>query len=392
MTRLDRREMGLIVDRLRRFVAGQTSGSYPQLADDLQAYSLQCSDVNQRLQQCLQWYQQGYYLNAAAAAAPPESILEDCVQLEFPGADVLGSAAAVYGHSEPSVLQRDWVAALTEACEKKQLVETEQRLLRQLTLAGRPLPARLYVMRQILDRDPAHPFLEADIRQFERDWFREARTFCRQQPEELRLSLLDEIQEDLKSGRYREKPPTSLFESLREQRREVLRSGLPSRADALSNLHQQLGGRDLLKQAEHWFQERRLEEFLSADVQQFLQLAAAWKSACEGCGQTSSTEEFGLKEILDHADWLDFAQQNLLQRQAAADTLLQAIADNQVGILQLKQLHQHATSLGPIAPELERSYQQRLAWIRTRSVLRIVLMVIAVIGVLGGCIALALIF
>ena len=392
MTRLDRREMGLIVDRLRRFVAGQTSGSYPQLEDDLQAYSQQCSDVNQRLQQCLQWYQQGYYLNAAAAAAPPESILEDCVQLEFPGADVLGSAAAVYGHSEPSVLQRDWVAALTEACEKKQLVETEQRLLRQLTLAGRPLPARLYVMRQILDRDPAHPFLEADIRQFERDWFREARTFCRQQPEELRLSLLDEIQEDLKSGRYREKPPTSLFESLREQRREVLRSGLPSRADALSNLHQQLGGHNLLKQAEHWFQERRLEEFLSADVQQFLQLAAAWKSACEGCGQTSSTEEFGLKEILDHADWLDFAQQNLLQRQAAADTLLQAIADNQVGILQLKQLHQHATSLGPIAPELERSYQQRLAWIRTRSVLRIVLMVIAVIGVLGGCIALALIF
>ena len=392
MSRLDRREMGLIVDRLRRFVAGQTSGSYPQLADDLQTYSQQCTDVNQRLQQCLHWYQQGYYLNAAAAAAPPESILEDCVQLEFPGADVLGSAAAVYGHSEPSVLQRDWVAALTEACEKKQQVEAEQRLLRQLTLAGRPLPARLFVMRQILDRDPAHPFLEADIRQFERDWFREARTFCRQQPEELRLSLLDEILEDLKSGRYREKPPTSLFESLREQRREVLRSGLPSRADALSNLHQQLGGRDLLRQAERWFQEGRLEEFLSADVQQFLKLAHEWKSACEGCGQTSSTEEFGLKEILDHAEWLTLAQQNLLQRQAAADALMQAIADNQVGILQLKQLHQHATSFGAIDPHVERSFRQRIAWIGTRSILRIVLMVVAVIGVLGGCIALALIF
>lgn len=392
MSRLDRREMGLIVDRLRRFVAGQTSGSYPQLADDLQTYSQQCTDVNQRLQQCLHWYQQGYYLNAAAAAAPPESILEDCVQLEFPGADVLGSAAAVYGHSEPSVLQRDWVAALTEACEKKQQVEAEQRLLRQLTLAGRPLPARLFVMRQILDRDPAHPFLEADIRQFERDWFREARTFCRQQPEELRLSLLDEILEDLKSGRYREKPPTSLFESLREQRREVLRSGLPSRADALSNLHQQLGGRDLLRQAERWFQEGRLEEFLSVDVQQFLKLAHEWKSACEGCGQTSSTEEFGLKEILDHADWLTLAQQNLLQRQAAADALMQAIADNQVGILQLKQLHQHATSFGAIDPHVERSFRQRIAWIGTRSILRIVLMVVAVIGVLGGCIALALIF
>lgn len=392
MSRLDRREMGLIVERLRRFVAGQTNGSYPQLADDLQAYSQQCTDVNQRLQQCLHWYQQGYYLNAAAAAAPPESILEDCVQLAFPGADVLGSAAAVYGHSEPSVLQQDWVAALTEACEKKQLVEAEQRLLRQLTLAGRPLPARLFVMRQILDRDPAHPFLEADIRQFEREWFREARTFCRQQPEELRLSLLDEILEDLKSGRYREKPPTSLFENLREQRREVLRSGLPSRADALSNLHQQLGGRDLLRQAEHWFQEGRLEKFLSADVQQFLVLAQEWKSACEGCGQTSSTEEFGLKEILDHANWLSLAQQNLLQRQAAADALMQAMSDNQVGILQLKQLHQQATSLGAIDPDIERSYRQRVAWIRTRSVLRIVLMVVAVIGVLVGCIALALIF
>ncbi|MFM7057938.1 MAG: hypothetical protein ACKO2P_13540 [Planctomycetota bacterium] len=392
MSRRDRREMGLIVDRLRRFVAGQTSGIYPQLGDDLQAYSTQCEAVNQRLQQCLQWYQQGFYLNAAAAAAPPESILEDCVQLEFPGADVLGSAAAVHGHIEPTVLQRDWVAALTEACEKKQQVETEQRLLRQLTLAGKPLPARLFVMRQIFDRDPAHPFLEGDIRQFERDWFREARTFCRQQPEELRLSLLDEILEDLTGGRYREKPPAALLENLREQRREVIRSSLPPRADALRTLHQQLGGHDLLREAERWYHEGRLDAFQTSDVLQFLQQADDWKTACESCGQVPDSNEFGVGDLLDHAQRLSRARKNLLQRQAAADALLQAIADNQVGIPQLRQLYQQAESLQAIDSNLERSYSQRVAWIRTRAVLRVVLLVVAVIGVLVGCIALAMMF
>jgi len=392
MSRLDRREMGLITDRLRRFVAGQISGSYPQLEDDLQAYSRQCEAVNLRLQQCLLWYQQGFYLNAAAAAAPPESILEDCVQLEFPGAEVLGSAAAVNGHLEPTMLQRDWVAALTEACEKKQQVETEQRLLRQLTLAGKPLPARLFVMRQIFDRDPAHPFLEADIRQLEREWFREARTFCRNQPEELRLSLLDEILEDLTGGRYREKPTNTLLENLREQRREVIRAGLPARAVVLQNLHQQLGGRELFSLARRWYEEGRLDAFQTSEMQQFLQLAEEWKSACESCGVFPDSDEFGLAELMDQTRRISGALDILLQRRAAADALMQAISDHHVGIPQLQQFYRQAESLEALDPSLERSYAQRVAWIRTLAVLRVVLLVVAVIGVLGGCIALALMF
>lgn len=392
MSRLDRKEMALIVDRLRRFVAGQTSGSYPQLADDLQNYSRQCEDVNRQLQECLQLYQQGYYLNAAAAAEPPESILLDCEQLEFQGADVLGSVAAVHGHAEPAIVQRDWVAALNEACEIKLKIEPDLCLLRQLTLASRPIPARLYKMRQIFERIPNHPFLEADIRLFERTWFQEAKMFCLKQPEELRQTLLEEVLEDLTSGRYLEKPPAALLETLRTQRREVLRSSLPQRAAELRELHERLGGRELLTQAEFWFHEGRLDQFQTSDMQRFVQLAEAWTTACTSCGQMPDSGEFGLAEPLDHAQRISRAEQILLQHQAAVDALLQDIRDNQCGIPRLQQRYQQAKAIRSLDQTVEKQFRQRVSWLRIRGILRIVLLLLAVLGVLGGCAAVAFMF
>ena len=392
MSRIDRREMAPIVERLKRFVAGQTSGAYPQLATDVDTYSKQCEYINERLQESLNLFRQGYYINAAAPAAPPEAILDDCVQLEFPNADVLGAAASVHGLPEPVILQRDWVAALSDACNKKQALEADIKHLRQLSLARRPLPARLVIMRQILQKDPTHPFLEADIRSFEREWFKEARTFCRTQPKELQLDLIDEIIVDLISGNYLEKPPQTLLESLRTQRREMLRQTLPERAQKLRLCYAELGGPGLLPQAERMFHEKRIDAFLDPLTEKFLGLAEDWKTTCLNCGADQNSSEYGAREIIIAASRILNAKQILLHQQQAADALRASIIDLNSPAPELEKIHQQAQAIGAVDGPLQQEYLTAIHRRKRRKVIRVLLLIAAVIGVLGGCALAAALF
>src|SRR5206468_3613770 len=102
------------------------------------------------------------------------------------------TVAQVLGVKAPSLVDHGLIQSLQDAYEKGSSAAANLRLLHKLTLARAPLPTRLHVMRRLLVQNPNHPFMDADIRTFERAWFKQAPDFARGLAKEGRPELIQE--------------------------------------------------------------------------------------------------------------------------------------------------------------------------------------------------------
>ncbi len=236
----------------------------------------------------------------------------------------------------PNLLNRDLVEALQDAYQKGSTAAENMRSLHRLTLARAPLPTRLNIMRRLLVQDPNHPFMDTDIRTFERAWFKQALPFAQPFVKQGRVELIQEIVQDLQQGGYFETVPPSLITNLQAQIAKVQATQLPMLAEQIRQAYS--------------------ERSISA----LTQLAERWNSLVAEAGLPDADVSFGVADALDwlHQTW-DEEQRNR-QRNEAHANLSRLLQSRDTKRLDLEIAYQSAKTLGAVNDALE---QQFRAWL-----------------------------
>ena len=183
--------------------------------------------------ECFLLSQRGQYSNAVMLSEREPNLLDHCTQLEIPERDMLASVAQVLNVRQPALIDRDLFAALQECYDKGSSSATNIKLLHKLTLARAPLPTRLAVMRRLSIQNPNHPFLDSDIRAFEKAWFKRANEFAQAFVKPGQPEVIQEIIHDLEEGGYLETPPNTLIPQLENQLARARLTLLPILADQI---------------------------------------------------------------------------------------------------------------------------------------------------------------
>jgi hypothetical protein len=324
------------LEQFRQSLRVQDPATEKDLASSLLKYGQFCEEANHRLRECLGLVQRGQYSNAVARAEQEPNLLDRCALLEIPERDLLATVAQVVGTRPPTLLNRDLVATLQDAYQKGSTSTDNLRRLHRLTLARAPLPTRLAVMRRLLVQDPNHPFMDADIRTFERAWFKQAVGFVQPFVKEGRPEVIQEIVEDLLEGGYLETPPDLLIANLRTHLARAQAAQLPMLA---AEIRRAFAERSLLALA---------------------QLAERWRSLTAGTGPPGADVGAGVAEALD---WLTQSLEEERRNQERAEAksrLTELIQAHDTKRLDLEIAYQSARTLGVVDPHLERQVHSRL--------------------------------
>jgi hypothetical protein len=218
------------VEYLRQALVVPDSVPKEELARWLAEYGKLVEEVNSRLRECLLLIQRGQDANAMALANREPRLLPLCVLLDLSERELLAAAAAYVNATAPATIKRQLVDVLQDADLRAAAQSPNRALLHKLTLVHAPLPTRLSVMRQLLVLNPNHPYLDADIRTFERAWFKQALAFVARYAAEGRTGVLEEALFDLEQSGYYETPPASLVTLLKTKISEARLFALPALA------------------------------------------------------------------------------------------------------------------------------------------------------------------
>ena len=195
----------------RQMLQNQNPTTEAELPSNLQKYGELCEETNRRLRECHALSLRGQYTNAVATADREPNLLQRCSELEIPEREILATVAQVLNIKPPALIDHGLIQSLQDAYEKGSSAAANLRLLHRLTLARAPLPTRLHIMRKLLVQNPNHPFMDVDIRTFERSWFKQAPDFARALAKQERPELIGEILQDLAEAGYMESPPPSMI-------------------------------------------------------------------------------------------------------------------------------------------------------------------------------------
>lgn len=336
MNNQDNADLGGLIEKLRKYLSRGIDGQEAAFAADMKLYSDISADANQRLRECFELSSKGRYANAIALADRDPNLLERCSILSFPGCDALRDASVVAGIPEPEMLNRILVDALDETYRKGSTVQSELAQLRRLTLARAPIPSRLAVMRRIHVKDPNHPFLEEDIRQFELTWFRRAPAFCREWADAGHGEVIEEAITDLTTSGYLETPPASLLETLQQYLARAQQFRLPALAEEIR------------------------EAFDSRDQLRLIDCVEKWFRACADCGADCDDPQYPISAALLAVRRHKEVEKQRKEAQAAARRLETLLQTPKCQRTDLERGYAIATGSGPLAPELEQKYQQRI--------------------------------
>ena len=243
------------IEAFRQALASPDAVQESVLSQLMAKFSSLCSEVNARLRECTALSQKGLYANAIALAERDPNLMDRCAILEIPEREMLPDVATALGMNAPPLLNYDLIQVLQETYEKGASAEGNLRTLHRLTLARAPLPTRLAIMRRLQIQDPNRPFIDADIRTFEKAWFKRAADFAQPFAKEGNVQAVEEILTDLKESGYLETPPPQLIAGLQAQLAKARSVQMPSLAAEI-------------KQA-----------FESRNLAKMEQLAAPWKEA-----------------------------------------------------------------------------------------------------------------
>jgi len=269
------------LERFRHSLQARNPEAEGEVPQSLLRYGQLCEEANRRLRECYALIQRGQYSNAVELAEQEPNLRVRCELLEIPERDLLADFAHLLGAKPPVLVNRDLVAAVQEAYQNDTTAAGNRRVLHRLTLVRAPLPARIAVMRRLLIQNPNHPFLEGDIRTFERAWFKLALPFVRPFAKEGRSDLIEEVVQDLEQGDYLEDPPSALISQLRAQLAKAQAAQLPMLAAEI----------------------RRA--FAERSISTLTQLAERWNSQVGSAGTPDTDVSFGVAEALD---WLRKSQ------------------------------------------------------------------------------------
>ncbi|MDB5384721.1 MAG: hypothetical protein JWM11_367 [Planctomycetaceae bacterium] len=262
------------IESFRHALSAPDSVQESALAAMLVIYGQQCDEANRRLRECVTLSQKGMYANAVALAEREPNLLDRSSALEIPERDILSTVATALGVKAPSLLNRDLIETLQETYQKGSSVESNLRVLHRLTLARAPLPTRLTIMRRLQIQDCNLPFIDADIRTFERTWFKRAVDFAQPFAKAGNAEVINEILNDLKENGYLETPPQQLLSALQNLLSKSQSLQLPILADEIK------------------------KAYAERAVALLKQLAARWKNLVAQTGIADATTKYQVGEAL----------------------------------------------------------------------------------------------
>jgi hypothetical protein len=344
----------------RQMLQNQSPTNEAELPSKLHKYGELCDEANRRLRECHALALRGQYANAVAVADREPNLLQRCSELEIPEREILGTVAQVLGVKTPTPVDHGLIQSLQDAYDKGTSSSANLRLLHKLTLARAPLPTRLNVMRKLLIQNPNHPFLDADIRTFEKAWFKQMPDFARALAKQERPELIQEILVDLAEAGYMETPPPSMVAQVETTLTKARMALFPS----LSLL---------IRKA---FVERSLETLTP--------LIDRWNALVEETGPPEAgirAEVAGAMAWYRRESGLDRIDAERAEARSRLSYLLQAGATRS----QLDLAYQQALDLDAIDPYLEKQYLDKLEEFDTSFKTKAV--VIAVVAVVGLIVA-----
>jgi hypothetical protein len=337
--KIDVREL---IDRIRRALATRTPGQEQALAADLAIYSSLCDQANQRLRDCLNLMKKGQYSNAIALADEEPNLLDHCSDLDIPEVEILPMVAASLQITVPERINLSLVEALQEAYVKGNSAAGNMRLLHKLTLARAPLPARLYVMRRLMAQDTSHPYLEADIRQFETTWYKRVLDYCKPFAKDGDVEMIQMVIDDLVNSGYLETPPRQLLSTLEGLLLKARQTELPLLAQRIQQAYQNQSAEELQGLLTRWTDLARQTGIDPNDPRYELVDAMRW-----------------LKKVQDE-------QRKSREEDQARATLSRSIQQRTIPRVELENAYSIARAHGVVDELLESQYQSRLAEIRRR--------------------------
>lgn len=315
-----------IVDNLRSCLEFTGPDRLAPLAVAAAEYASACAEVNVRLRQCAALLHRGLRSEALQQCETEPNLLDAVATLEFDASDEWLSILDSRGLPRPPALLNDIVVELRDAyaCERPlQALLSRHRLL---ALGRCPLSMRIDTMRQLAELDPENRVWRQDLALFERERQREIQdesSAAAQTGDHQRLVALED---ELRSGRWQEAPPTSLLEWVAQSRTIV---GRQHARDDLAELG------DRLRAAHAAF-----------EVSEGRRLRARWQAAAsiarlpEGDPMLRSVAP--ALEWLEGQDGMDRAAADFQKAVAALDQALHRWASAAT----LKRLHRAATSYG----------------------------------------------
>lgn len=227
----------LAIDQLRQLLQNPEQRRSPELRAALEVYGRCCADANRRLRECNDLISKGHYASAVELAEREPKLLTLCMLVDIPERDLLPSIAQENEVKRPETINETLFAFVQEGIQTGNSVEDNRRLLHKMTLARAPLPVRLSAMRRLAIQYPNHPFLDEDIRTFERAWFKDAIQFARGHANNGNAAIVEEIIGDLKENGYVETPARSLLEKLGDLFDAARGKALPSLTAAIRAAH-----------------------------------------------------------------------------------------------------------------------------------------------------------
>ena len=258
----------------------------------------------------------------------------------------------------PSLVNLDLFATLQDAYEKGNSAEGNLKLLHKLTLARAPLPTRLTVMRRLHVQNPNHPFMDADIRVFEKAWFRRSVEFVQPFTKEGRPEVIEEVIRDIEEGGYLETPPASLIAQLQVSLDRARAVRLPGLAHEIRKAYAE-GSHLALRQ-----------------------LAEQWDLLVDDIGSPQDEAKYGVAEALESARAAAAEEMKAAEREEAGDQLQEAMEEYNVTRPELDLAYAKAKTLGAVTSDLEEQYLTHLARLgRRRTALMVLGAAAAVLAV-----------
>lgn len=236
-SRFDNLDLREFIENFRHRLASADPKGDPELGEMLQHYGNLCQSANTRLRQCAQLSRQGQYANALSLANQEPKLLDYCSLLEVPERQVLPQVAKTLGISPPIVVNHDLIEMLQDADKQGSSTEDNQRKLHKLTLARAPLPTRLVIMRRLLRQNANNPFIDEDIRTFEKAWFQRANLFAQNYVRNGDVDTLQEILADFEESGYLETPPPELISEIKLMLSKARARQLPALAEEIRRTH-----------------------------------------------------------------------------------------------------------------------------------------------------------
>ena len=191
-----------IVDSIRFFISNGSRTSEAELRKWAVEYSRFCAYVNERLQQCRDFLRRGLRSEAIHAAQHSPSVLEMITTLEFDDRDIWQDYCENHGLPSAPELLTEIAAELNEAYSVQIPIRELLENHRRAALSRAPLKERLAILHKLARTDAENDIWEQDVRDYEKERFREIEKEFKSATAEGDLRLLMEVRRELSSENW----------------------------------------------------------------------------------------------------------------------------------------------------------------------------------------------